>query len=446
VDVFAADIPPVQRPQVSQETPGPSEARKPLAIEPLTHAKLVGEARRRVRSRLYGRDQLATIASGFGFLAAAAFLMTALPLEPMPPVAVLLLLVACHAATSRIEFELGSGFFVPTQLVLVPMLFLAPPALLPLLVALGNIISGLPDLLAGRLHVERIFVRLSYSWHAIGPAIVFGVFTPGPPAWSDWPVYALALAAQFAFDFASSVGREWFGVGVAPRILVPILARTYLVDLLLAPIGFLGALAATGTELGFLPVLSLAAFLALLASDRRERMGETVQLSDAFETASSAARKDRLTGLANRLAWEEHVEALGRVVAKDPQPVSVVIVDVDGLKVANDTRGHSFGDALIQTAASVVSTSLGDRGLVARLGGDELGAVLPGVDAAGCEELLERLEEAIRRHPGMEDTPLSVSVGAASTPPERTLIDAVDRADFRMYQRKRRAPLARGHH
>ena len=89
----------------------------------------------------------------------------------------------------------------------------------------------------------------------------------------------------------SSIGREWFGVGVAPRALVPVLARVYLVDLLLAPIGFLAALAAVDEPFGFVAVLPLAVLFALLAADRRERIGETIDLTDAFETASTVARE-----------------------------------------------------------------------------------------------------------------------------------------------------------
>jgi diguanylate cyclase (GGDEF)-like protein len=436
---FAADNAIVHGQHDSAATPAPRhDAKLPLGLEPLAHARLVGEARGRVRSRLYGRDQLTTLGFGLGFVAAAFALWGALPAEPMPAPYVLVLLVLAHAVMCRVEFELGAGLFLPTQLVLVPMLFLAPPALVPSLVALGFVGAALPDLLRGRLHAERVFVRLSFSWHAVGPAIVFGLLHPGPPSWGDWPVYALALAAQFAFDFASSLGREWGGVGIAPRVLVPVLARTYLVDSLLVPVGFLAALAAVEHPLAFLPVLSLGALLALFASDRRERIGETIELSDAVETASSVARVDQLTGLPNRRAWEERLEAIDTI----REPVSVILIDLDGLKLANDTRGHSFGDRLLRTTASLVSECVGARGLVARLGGDELGVLLI-ADEERCAEELARLEREIDRHPGVDGFRLSASLGAAGVPPEPTLIDALERADARMYAKKRRSRLSR---
>jgi diguanylate cyclase (GGDEF)-like protein len=409
-------------------------------LEPVVQARLVEDGRRRAGSRLYGREQVTTLATALGFVATALSLRAVLPAEPMPSVATGILLVFGYAVMSRVEFELGSGVFMPTQLVLVPMLFLVPPAALPLLVSVGFVAGGLPDFVRGRMPAERVFVRLSYSWYAVGPALVLGLAHPGPPAWDRWPLYALALAAQFAFDLASALGREWLGVGVPPRTLLPVLGRAYLVDLLLAPVGFLAALAASQHPLGFLPVLSLALLLALLARDRRTQIGETIELSDAYETASTVARRDGLTGFANRRAWDEH---LADVAARpDKHPVSVIMVDLDGLKLANDTRGHAFGDELIQAAASVIAQCVRDRDVTARLGGDEIGVLLF-TDEAGCADVVHRLEEALEQHPGVDGFPLSFSMGAATTPPEASVEAAVAVADERMYERKRHSRLAR---
>jgi diguanylate cyclase (GGDEF)-like protein len=341
---------------------------------------------------------------------------------------------------SRVEFELGSGLFVPTQLVLVPTLFLAPPGLVPLVVSIGYVAGSAPDLLRGRLHAERAFVRLSYSWYAVGPALVFGLLRPGPPDWSDWPVYALALAAQFTFDLGSALGREWLGVGVPPRTLLPLLARAYLVDLLLAPIGFLAALAGAEHPFGFLPVLSLALLFALLARDRSERIGETIEMSDAYETASTDARVDALTGFPNRRAWDERIASLA--APDQAAPVSVVLVDLDGLKLANDSRGHAFGDTLIRASAALIAECVGADDFVARIGGDELGILLR-ADETGCRVVLGRLQAAVRVHPGVDGFPLALSMGAATAPPETSLAAALELADARMYERKRRSRLSR---
>jgi diguanylate cyclase (GGDEF)-like protein len=413
-----------------------------VPLEPSTEVRLVEDARRRTGSRLYGRDQLTTLASGLGFLATALTIRATADVGTGPSLGLIALLIVSYAVLSRIEFELGSGTVLPTELVLVPMLFLVPAAEVPLLVALAFILGGLPDMLRGRLHAERVFVRLAYSWHSIGPVTVFLIATPGAPSWSDWPIYVLALGAQFALDLASSMGREWLGVGVPPSVLAPVLVRVYLVDLLLAPIGFLAAMSAVEHPLGFLPVLGLAALLALIATDRRERIGETIVLTDAFESASTVARVDALTGLANRLAWEEYVNALATAQNEDGRPVSIIVVDLDGLKLANDTHGHAFGDTLIRAAAHLVDRCVGTSGFVARLSGDEIGVAVM-ADPRACAALVARLETDVRSHPPIDGFPLSLSLGAGTSPPEPTLSDAFAEADRQMYAEKRRSGRSR---
>jgi len=417
-------------------------SRLPAGPDSIANVRLVDDARKRAGSRLYGRDQLTTVTSGLAFLAAALALRALFADGPALSAGLAALLVAVYAALSRVEFELASGTVLPTELVLVPMLFLAPSTQVPLLAALGFIAGGLPDMLRGRLHAERVFVRLTYSWHTIGPATVFAVAKPGPPEWRDWPIYALALVAQFAFDLISSTAREWLGVGVRPRVLAPALFRTYLVDLLLAPIGFLAALAAADHPLAVVTVLPLALLLALIATDRRERIEETIELNDAFETVSTVARADALTGLANRRGWEEHVEALesGRVGAG--LPASAIVLDLDGLKRANDSRGHAFGDLLIREAARLIEECVGADAFVARTGGDEFAVALP-LDAAGCATATASLEAAVRAHRGLDGFPLSFSVGAGSVPPATSFAEALAVADRQMYEVKRRSRRAR---
>jgi diguanylate cyclase (GGDEF)-like protein len=402
----------------------------------------VDDSRKRAGVGLAGRELWATLAAGLGFAGTAAALALAFRGGTMPSWWVVVLLVGTYAILSQVEFELGPGTVVPTELVLVPMLFLVRPAAVPILVALGFSVGALPDLVLRHVHAERILVRLSYSWHAIGPALVFAVAKPGPPSWHDAPIYLLALAAQFGLDLATSLALEWLGAGVSPAVLVSALARAYLVDLLLAPIGLLAAFTAAGEPLGFLPVLSLALLLALLAADRRERIGETIELTDAYENASTVARADALTGVANRRAWQEHLAGLELAQRRDGRAVSIVIVDLDGLKLANDSHGHAFGDALIRASARVVEAVVGSAGFVARLDGDEFGIAVE-CSGAECALLLARLEAAVQGHPGLDGFPLSFSVGAGSSPPEATLAAAFAEADRRMYARKRAAGRTR---
>jgi len=408
-----------------------------MGIDPETtlQARLVGDARKRSGKALYGRDQLTTLALGLAYVAAAVALSFTVSPIALPAPWVLALLLAGYALVSRVEFEVWSGTVLATELVLVPMLFLAPAGEVPLLVGLGFVLGGLPEMVRGELHGERAFVRLSYSWHCIGPVLVFLVAKPGAPSWSDWPIYVAALAAQFLFDFASSMLRERLGLGVATRVLVGALGRAYLVDALLAPVAFLAALAAYDHALAFLPMLSLALVFGLIARDRSDHIEEKIVLTDALVAESTVARADALTGLANRRAWEEHLHALETARWRNPRPVSIVIADLDGLKIANDTLGHSFGDSLIQAAATLIASCAGADSFVARLGGDEIGIAIT-APADVCEELVETVRSAIDAHPGVDGFPLSLSVGHGCTPPEASVADAVVEADRSMYAAK----------
>src|SRR5215210_1845151 len=110
----------------------PSRASNGRAAPEAADETLLAEARARARTRLGRRERLtATLLAG-GFLAAAAAMAAALPWNTPFDAATAALLVPALALVSRIEFEIGTGSVVPTQLVLVPMLLLLPAPVVPL--------------------------------------------------------------------------------------------------------------------------------------------------------------------------------------------------------------------------------------------------------------------------------------------------------------------------
>jgi diguanylate cyclase (GGDEF)-like protein len=150
---------------------------------------------------------------------------------------------------------------------------------------------------------------------------------------------------------------------------------------------------------------------------------------------SERVRTDALTGVSSRSAWDEALRAYARDQAAPPVPVSVVIVDVDGLKAVNDEAGHAAGDDLLRRCANVLADAAGRSDLVARIGGDEFGVLLRQADEerarAWCERVTQLLQESAA-------VPTRWSLGWASVPPQETVGAAVTLADRRMYEYKLR--------
>lgn len=414
-----------------------------LAVK-LADEELLDEARTRASARLSGRDRWTSYVLAAGFLAAAFGVATIAPWRGKTSLALTLSFVLVYAITSRVEFEFGTGSAVPTQLVFVPMLLALPPAIVPLVAVAGFVLGGCPDYLSGRLHPERALVLVSSSWYSLGPALVLVlVGAEGRPRLGSWPVYLAAISAQFVFDFTSVSLRERLAFRRKVRQLVPFLLPVYAIDALLAPVGLLTAIAASGASFAFLLVLPLVALLALLAWDRRRRIDRAVAFNRAYHGASTAARRDALTGLANRLAWEEAVAVAEAQRTESDCTVSVIVVDIDGLKAANDTRGHDFGDRLIATVAGLAAESIRRGDTVARIGGDEIAILMPAADELSCAETASRLAQIIGRHPPVDSFSISASVGWATCPPAVSVADAQKRADAAMYEQKQRTGRSR---
>ena len=176
------------------------------------------------------------------FTAGAAFLVAAVGCLVVARRAtcsafVILALVVSYAFAARVEFEVGFGSAVPTQLVFVPMLFLAPVGWVPALVAAGFILSKAPEQVRGTWHPERIALHLVSAWFSVGPVLVLAAAGSPAPTLGRAPLVMMALAAQFAFDFTGSAVRGCLGLGLPLRTLPGILAPAWAVDVALTPIG-----------------------------------------------------------------------------------------------------------------------------------------------------------------------------------------------------------------
>jgi HD-GYP domain-containing protein (c-di-GMP phosphodiesterase class II) len=238
------------------------------------------EARCRVSGPLQARELRGELVTGLSFFAVAVGLFASAPKEESPLLGIALLLV--YALASHIRFDVGAGYTVPTQLALVPMLLLLPPASVPLLVLGGNLLSELPDYVRGRRHPQRALVAFGNSWHAVGPALV--LMAAGQPSLdiANWPVYLAALVAQFVFDLAATMAREAYEYGISPRSQLADAAWIWAVDGLLSPIALVAAVAAPGNALLFLTMLPMLGLLGLFARERRGRLEQALELRNAY--------------------------------------------------------------------------------------------------------------------------------------------------------------------
>ena len=239
------------------------------------------EARARAPEPMRRRELVAQALVAMLFLAASGLLL-AFGRHDDVPSSDLILLVVATAALGRLEFEVGGGFSVPTQLLFVPMLFVLAPAMVPLAVAAVFALERLPAIVGGRMHPQRLISGLGDAWFAVGPALVFELWNVGAPSFGQWPIYALALASQFAGDLGSWQLRMWLGHGAAPRGQLRALSEGWLVDLLLSPVGLMAAYATQLQPHAYLLVLPLAVLLAVFARERRARIDNAIELSAAY--------------------------------------------------------------------------------------------------------------------------------------------------------------------
>ena len=395
----------------------------------------IADSRERMRSRLLGRERTVTFLLGAAFVVAALVCAVALPRDTSFSLGLALLLIATYAVVSQVEFEIGPGSAVPTELVLLPMLFVLPAGAVPLCVAAGLVLGGLSEHVRSRRHGQRLAVLFSSAWHSVGPALVFGLLAPGDPHWDDVPVYVLALVAQVAFDTIAVLVRHRFGRRIPMRTLLAPLSWVALVDLALAPVALLVAFVAVTEPLAVLCVLPLAGLLHMLGAERRRRIDESLVLGRAVEDAVREARSDPLTGVGNRLSWQEAVERCERRLAEEGVGSTVALVDLNRLKETNDKHGHDIGDRMIQALANALARAVPEAEALARIGGDEFAILAGGAGHRGCEELVSRVRSGLG---GLTvgDVPVLASVGAAACPPCPSLGEAIRLADDRLYTEK----------
>lgn len=144
---------------------------------------------------------------------------------------------------------------------------------------------------------------------------------------------------------------------------------------------------------------------------------------------------DVLTSLFNRAYFEEQMKKLESGAGN--QAVSILLLDLNGLKAVNDRLGHQAGDNLIRRAAEVLKAAFSDKDVVARIGGDEFAALLPDAGGEEARQAVERVKTLIPLNNKYYQGPeLSLSIGAATREAGEALEKTLSRADLAMYSDK----------
>jgi diguanylate cyclase (GGDEF)-like protein len=389
-------------------SPGPELA------QAISEARTVAEVRQQDGEEVSTTDRWSGLILGGGYAVVAVALAMLHGVPTGREALTFVAFAAAHAFASRVVFESAGGLAVATQPTLVASLLVLPVEYVPLVVLIGLLASA-P---AGSRSRHDLLVRALSGWHSVGPVTVLWFAAYDEVSLRHWPVYALALLAQFALDATIAVVR-CVALGIPVRVLPRPMAWSWAVDALLTPIGIAAVLAADGTEWSLVIALCPVGILALLGRDRTEHLEKAVVISEAFEAAVESARLDPVTGIANRRAWNEATAHAALRFAANPmgRSVTVVLADVDGLKRVNDTMGHDAGDELIRAAAQALVAAAPVGALVARIGGDEFGMLVTDRAELGAEELVQRLRSTVAAQPSVHGVRLSLSVGGASCPP-----------------------------
>jgi putative nucleotidyltransferase with HDIG domain len=232
--------------------------------------------------RLAARELRAELLMGLAFLSAGLLLAVTGGPYGTASTPVVLAYVVSLAVVSRVQFDIGAGFTVPTQVVFLPLLFLVRPGLVPLLVAGALVLAQLPDLVRGRVPASRVLSAPANAWFAIGPAAVFVWLEHGDDVFSRPAVLLAAIAAQIVCDFGASATREQLLEGVTLRELVEESRDVWMIDLALTPLGLLLAQASAKEWWAVLLVAPLFGLLKRFSAERRVRLEQLIELNDAY--------------------------------------------------------------------------------------------------------------------------------------------------------------------
>lgn len=179
--------------------------------------------------------------------------------------------------------------------------------------------------------------------------------------------------------------------------------------------------------------------IAKIIADDGQYLGRAITLTNITEETELQGRinfltfHDSMTGLYNRNYLDEEIERLN---TSRQLPISIIMADLNGLKIVNDLMGHAEGDEIIRMSADVLRNATRAEDIVARVGGDEFLIFLPNTDAEGAESIAQRIQAACgRRNTKLGKLSMAVGHYTKYDPFEHIRL-CITKADEDMYAKK----------
>jgi HD-GYP domain-containing protein (c-di-GMP phosphodiesterase class II) len=228
------------------------------------------------------RERTIVWASAAAYILVAIGLAALLPWNRSAALWVVVMLVAMFVAIDRVHFEIGSITAIAGPLALVPMLFLLPLPLVPLLAPLSYFLATLPDYIQRKKHFDRWIYSFSDAWFTVGPVVVLALLADGKPRVGLAWVYVLAFIAQIVTDEIPHAIRERFARGVSLRQNLVATLWINRVDAVLWSIAVMIGIVAYDHPAAVLTAVPLVWLLGTFAQERKERYSAALELNRAY--------------------------------------------------------------------------------------------------------------------------------------------------------------------
>jgi diguanylate cyclase (GGDEF)-like protein len=175
----------------------------------------------------------------------------------------------------------------------------------------------------------------------------------------------------------------------------------------------------------------------LMVNTVADQLSIAVSHARLFKQMQTLAMTDALTGLYNHRYFQERLERETKLADRNHQPVSLILLDLDNLKLINDTHGHRAGDAALRHVALTMLGTVREVDVCARYGGEEFVVILTQCAGDDAVQVAERLREAIASTPVQNIGQVTASIGVATYPTlARSREELIEKADQAMYVAK----------